>query len=136
LLRDLSFQFNEKESLMTHNGSVGTQLVPVEIHDIRGTTVRGEDNNTLGEVIDVIVDHDTMEIRYLVVDSQGWLDAESFLLPADRISADEEDDNNLVANVSRQQIENSPQYRDHAKQSEDAWKQYEQQFNSTGMKSR
>lgn len=113
---------------MTHNGSVGTQLVPEGIHDIRGTTVRGADNTRLGEVIDVIVDHETMEIRYLVVDGQGRLDTGIFLLPADRISADANNDNNLAAGATRQQIEDSPHYRDQMKQSQDQWKKYEQQF--------
>jgi sporulation protein YlmC with PRC-barrel domain len=48
---------------MTHNGSIGRQAVPEDIRDIRGTTVRGTDNNKLGEVSDVIIDHDTMDIR-------------------------------------------------------------------------
>jgi sporulation protein YlmC with PRC-barrel domain len=113
---------------MTHNGSVGTHLVPEEIHDIRGTTVRGADNTRLGEVVDVIVDHETMEIRYLVVDGQGRLDTGIFLLPADRISADANNDNNLAAGATRQQIEDSPHYRDQMKQSQDQWKKYEQQF--------
>jgi hypothetical protein len=113
---------------MTHNGSVGRQIVPEDIHDIRGTNVSGADDTELGEVIDVIVDHETMKIRYLVVDSHGWLDGGSFVLPADRVSADKYDDNKLAADVTREQIENSPQYRNQAGQSENEWKQNEQQF--------
>jgi hypothetical protein len=58
----------------------------------------------------VIFDHDTMEIRHVVVDSDGWLEAGSFLLPADRVFAAENDDNGLATEVTREQIEDSPQY--------------------------
>ena len=113
---------------MTHNGSLGTRVIPEEIRDIRGTNVRGADDTKLGEVTDVIFDHETMKIHYLIVDSDGWLEAVTFLLPADRISADKNDNDNLAATATRQQIENSPQYDDKALRSERQWKKYEQEF--------
>lgn len=113
---------------MTHNSSLGSQILPEEVRDIRGASIRGGDGTKLGDVIDVMVDHETMEVRYLVVDSSGWLDTRTFLLAADRISADENDNNNLAADVTRRQIENSPQYHDRAQQSPDEWKKYEQEF--------
>ena len=70
---------------MTHYGTLETQRVE-NVRDIRGTTVRGSEGEKLGTVEDVIFDHDTMEIRYLVVDSGGWLEAGTFLLKgSDRI---------------------------------------------------
>lgn len=113
---------------MTHNGSIGTQAVPEDIRDIRGTTVRGADNNKLGEVSDVIVDHDTMDIRYLVVESEGWLDSGTFLLPANRVSRNENDENNLAAAATRGQIEQSPAYGNQVQKSGDEWNKYETEF--------
>ena len=113
---------------MTHNGSIGTQAVPEDIRDIRGTTVRGADNKELGEVSDVIVDHDTMDIRYLVVESEGWLDSATFLLPADLVSGNENDENNLAAAVTRRQIEESPSYDNQVQKSGDEWNRYETEF--------
>ena len=113
---------------MTHNGSIGTQAVPEDIRDIRGTTVRGADNQKLGEVSDVIVDHDTMDIRYLVVESEGWLDSATFLLPADLVSRNENDENNLAAAVTRRQIEESPSYDNQVQKSGDEWNRYETEF--------
>jgi len=120
---------------MTHYGSVGTQVLTDEIRDIRGTSVRGADGTKLGEVTDVIVDHETMEIQYLVVDSDGWLEAGTFLLPAGRVSADESDANNLAADVTRQQLENSPQYKKQSLQSGDEWKKYDLEFKKYWMMS-
>jgi hypothetical protein len=113
---------------MTHYGSLGTQAVSEDVRDIRGTDVRGADNTKLGDVTDVIIDHEAMEIRYVVMDSGGWLEAGTFLLPADRMSADETDENNLTAGVTRQQIHNSPKYDKKTLHSEDEWKKYEREF--------
>jgi hypothetical protein len=113
---------------MTHNASIGTQVVPEDIRDIRGTSIRGADDSKLGDVSDVIVDHETMQIRYLVVDSQGWLDYQTFLLPAGRIAGDKSDDGNLAANVTREQIEHAPPYDKAAPKSGDEWKQYQLAF--------
>jgi sporulation protein YlmC with PRC-barrel domain len=95
---------------MAHYGTLETQPVSDDVQDIRGTTVRDWDGKKLGKVDDVIFDHDTMEIRHVVVDSDGWLEAGSFLLPADRVFAAENDDNGLATEVTREQIEDSPQY--------------------------
>lgn len=113
---------------MTHNASVGTQVVPEDIRDIRGTSIRGADDSRLGEVSDVIVDHETMQIRYLVVDSQGWLDSQTFLLPAERIAGDKNDDANLAANITREQIEHAPCYDNEAPKSGTEWRKYQLAF--------
>ena len=113
---------------MAHYGSLGTQAVADDVHDIRGTNVRGADNTELGEVRDVVFDHDNMEIAYIVVDSGGWLQAETFLIPADLVSADKTDGNNLTADVTRQQIQDSPQYDEKTLRSDDDWKKYEREF--------
>lgn len=113
---------------MAHCGSLNTQLVSDDIHDVRGTTVRGADGEKLGKIDDVIFDHDTMEIRYVVVDSGGWLESGVFVLPADSVSLDETDDDGLTVGATRQQIQNSPQYDKKSLRSEDGWKKYERTF--------
>ncbi len=114
---------------MTHNGSIGTQAIPESIRDVRGTTVRGADGEKLGEVSDVIVDHETMEIRYLVIDSAGWLESGTFLLPADRVSLDHNDQDNLAAATTRRQVREAPNCNTQAHGSGKAWNQFETEFN-------
>ena len=114
---------------MTHNGSIGTQAVPESIRDVRGTTVRGADGEQLGEVCDVIVDHETMEIRYLVIDGAGWLESGTFLLPADRVSLDHNDQDNLAAATTRRQVREAPNYNTQAHGSGKASNQFETEFN-------
>lgn len=60
---------------MAHYGTLETQPVSDDGQDIGGTTVRDSDGTKLRQVDDVTFDHDTMEIRYVVVDRDGWLEA-------------------------------------------------------------
>lgn len=113
---------------MAHYGRLGIQRMPDDIHDIRGTTVRGLDGEKLGNVKDVIFDHDTMTINYVVVDSDGWLEPGTLLLPAERICTDENHHDGLTTATTRNQIENSPQYDSESLHSGDDWKKYEQEF--------
>jgi sporulation protein YlmC with PRC-barrel domain len=113
---------------MTHYGNLGTRRVSDDIRDIRGAIVRGSDGKELGKVDDVVFDHETMEIRYVVMDSSGWWEAGTFLLPADRVSADDNHADGLATATTREQIENSPQYDTNLLRSEDEWNGYEQEF--------
>jgi sporulation protein YlmC with PRC-barrel domain len=113
---------------MAHYGSLETQPVSDEVRDIRGTTVSGSDAKKLGTVSDVIFNHDTMEISYLVVDSGGWLEGGTFLLPADRISVDENHEDGLATGTTRKQIEEAPQYDEKSLRFDREWKKYEQEF--------
>ena len=112
---------------MAHYGNLGTQ-VSDEARDVRGTTVRGGNGEDLGKISDVIFDHDTMEIGYIVVDGGDWLAAGTFLLPADRVSADEEHEDGLATDVTKQQIENAPQSDRNTLDLGDGWKKYEEEF--------
>jgi len=55
--------------------------------DIRGAKIYGRDDEKLGKIDDVIFDHTTGNIRYVVVDTGGWLSSKKFLVPPDRIRA-------------------------------------------------
>jgi sporulation protein YlmC with PRC-barrel domain len=123
---------------MAHCGSLQGRRLSNDIHDIRGTTIRGSDGEKLGQVEDVIFDHDTMEIRYLVVDGSPWLESGTYLIPADRVFTDEDDEHGLATTASANQIQSSPQYRKKSPVSpdarekdeweNDAWQKYEQEF--------
>src|SRR5581483_2546236 len=63
-LRDYRFADNETED------------------DIRGSNVYSAQNDDkLGDIDDVIFDHSTGEIRYVVIDTGGWLSSKKFIVP-------------------------------------------------------
>jgi sporulation protein YlmC with PRC-barrel domain len=113
---------------MAHCGCLGNQSVPADVHDIRGTTIRGADGEKLGTVNDVIFDHDTMEMRYLVVDSEGWLEAGTFLLPAHSVYKDTDHNAGLATPAGKQHIQNAPNYDQESLKSSDEWGKYERDF--------
>lgn len=58
---------------MAHVERLGNQAAPDDVRDVRGTVIRDSHCEKIGNIKDVILDCDTMETRYIVVDSAGWL---------------------------------------------------------------
>ncbi len=113
---------------MAHFGNLGSRQVSGDVQDIRGTVLRDSNDQKLGTVDDLIFDHDTMEIRYLVLDSEGWLQGGRFLLPVERVSADRNHEDGLTTDATRSEIKASPEYDQVSLDSDQAWKKYEQEF--------
>jgi hypothetical protein len=125
----LSHSINQQGSdFMAHFGNLGNRQVSGHVQDIRGTVLRESNDQKLGTVDDLILDHDTMEIRYLVVDSEGWLQNGRFLLPVERVSADRNHEDGLTTDATRSEIKASPRYEELSLESDRAWKKYEQEF--------
>ncbi len=73
---------------MAHYGTL-RDYRPSEVaaDDIRGSHVYGTNDDKLGKIDDIIFDHTTADIRYVVVDTGGWLSSKKFLVPTERIHA-------------------------------------------------
>ncbi len=98
--------------------------------DIRGAKIYGRDDDKLGKIEDVIFDHSTGAISYVVVDSGGLFSSKKFLVPPHRLdrSADHQDD--FAVNLSKEQIESLPAYKESDLQSEDKWRKYDTRYKS------
>ena len=70
---------------MAHYGMLRDYRFSEDVDDVRGATVYGLEDEKIGKIYDVIFDHSTGQIRYVVVDGGGWLKSKKFLVPADRI---------------------------------------------------
>ena len=99
---------------MAHYGTLGEHRFSESdtSHDIRGATVYGSDNQKLGEVDDVIFDHNTMEVAYVVVTSGGLLQSGKFIVPVERMAPDEEHERAFCAELTPQQAEDLPLYKE------------------------
>jgi hypothetical protein len=104
------------------------QFEPRVADDIRGSTVRGLNDDKLGKIDDVIFDPNTNNIRYAIIDTGGWLRTKRFIVPADRIhgSATHEDD--FEVTLTKEQIESFPAYDENALESQEKWQTYETQY--------
>jgi len=101
-----------------------------DIDDIRGAAVYGVDDEKLGKIDDVIFDNRNGELRYVVIDSGGWLTTKKFILPARQLMIREEADKDFYANITKDQVQKLPEYKEKAVESESDWTDYENRYKS------
>ncbi len=58
---------------MAHYGLLGSHHLHEATEDIRGSKLYGLNDEKLGKIDDVIFDHSSGDIRYVVADTGGWL---------------------------------------------------------------
>jgi PRC-barrel domain len=98
--------------------------------DVRGSKVYGPDDEKLGKIDDVIFDHSTGQIQYVVIDTGGWLSSKKFVVPPQtlRPSLDHEDD--FTVYLTKEQIETFPPYNESDLESDDKWSDYDGRYRS------
>lgn len=99
-----------------------------DVDDIRGSAVYGLKDDKLGKIDDVIFDSATAAIRYVVVDTGGWLSSKRFIVPADRLSASSAHEGNYHVDLTKSQIESFPPYDENAIESQEKWQDYEDRY--------
>jgi hypothetical protein len=68
----------------------------------------------IGHVEDFIIDDETWEIRYMVVDTRNWWPGKKMLVAPRWIARVSWDDSKVYVNLSREAIKNAPEYRPNA----------------------
>jgi len=100
--------------------------------DIRGAHVYGRNDEKLGKIDDVIFDHSTGAVRYVVVDTGGWFSHKKFLVPPHRLHTAAEHEGDFAVNLDKAQIETLPRYDEADLESEEKWKRYEKRYDAAG----
>jgi hypothetical protein len=98
--------------------------------DVRGSKLYGLNDEKLGKIDDVIFDHFTGLIRYIVVDTGGWLSTKKFIVPVDRLQASTEHKDDFAVSLTKQQVENFPPYQEVDLESDEQWADYEGRYRS------
>jgi PRC-barrel domain len=96
--------------------------------DIRGASIYGRNDEKLGKIDDVIFEHATGDIKYVVVDAGGWFSSRKFLVPAYRLHTSAEHDDAFTVNLDKQQIEGLPRYNETDLAAQDHWQNYEKRY--------
>ena len=98
--------------------------------DVRGSKVYGPADEKLGKIDDVIFNHSTGQIQYVVIDTGGWLSSKKFIVPpqALRPSLDHEDD--FRVELTQAQIESFPPYDEADLESDEKWADYDGRYRS------
>ena len=98
--------------------------------DIRGSKLYGLNDEKLGKIDDVIFDHTSGSIRYVVVDTGGWLSSKKFVVPVDRLRSSAEHKDDFAVDLSKEQIEGFPPYKESDLESDQQWSDYEGRYRS------
>jgi sporulation protein YlmC with PRC-barrel domain len=98
------------------------------VEDLRGSEVYGVNNEKLGTIDDVIFDHSTGDIRYIVVDAGSWLSGRKFIVPAERVAPYGNRDDKYYAELDKERIQMLPEYDEKHLGSEDSWSEYESRY--------
>jgi uncharacterized protein YrrD len=99
-----------------------------DVQDVRGAEVYGVNNEKLGTIADVIFDHSSGEIRYVVVDAGGWLTSKKFLVPINRIEPYGNHEDKFYAELDKERIQMLPEFNDETLKSERDWNDYEGRY--------
>ena len=97
-------------------------------HEVRGAEVYGVNNEKLGTVDDVIFDHSTGEIRFVVVDTGGWLSSKKFLVPLSRVQPYGIHEDTFYAELDKERIQMLPEFNHGMLKSEANWADYEKRY--------
>jgi hypothetical protein len=106
-----------------------------DVDDIRGANLYGASDEKLGEIDDVIFDHGSGQIRYVVVDTGGWLSSHKFLVPANRVEPYHKDKNDFYTDLSKERIEMFPPYDEKLLAKREHWDEYERRYEKTWSES-
>jgi sporulation protein YlmC with PRC-barrel domain len=115
---------------MAHYGILRETRMGDAIDDIRGSHLYGLNDEKLGKIDDVIFDHSTGTIRYVVVDTGGWLTTKKFIVPADGLCAASKHSDDYEVSLNKRQIENFPPFQESDLDSETKWTDYEGRYRS------
>jgi sporulation protein YlmC with PRC-barrel domain len=130
-LKEAEHSYSERRAMAIH-GNLRDFRFTSDVDDIRGSEIYGLNDDKLGTVDDIIFDIDSGDLRYLVVDTGGWLSANRFLVPAREVMNTVEGDDHFRVNLTREQIERLPAFDEQVLSSDDEFKDYEQRYHSAG----
>jgi hypothetical protein len=116
--------------IMARHGMLRDYRFPDVAEDIRGSKLYGLKDEKLGKIDDVIFDYFTGLIRYVVVDTGGWLKTKKFIVPADQLWASTEHKDDFAVELTKAQVEAFPPYNESDLESEQQWADYEGRYRS------
>src|SRR5579871_3502589 len=113
---------------MAHYGILRGESVSEAAEDIRGSHLYGVGDDKLGKIDDVIFDHASGDIRYVVVDTGGWLSSKRFIVPAESLRSSAKHEDDFEANLTKGQIESFPPYNESDLENDKKWSGYEGEY--------
>jgi sporulation protein YlmC with PRC-barrel domain len=101
-----------------------------EATDVRGSKVYGFGDEKLGKIDDIVFDHSTGHIHYVVVDTGGWLSSNKFIVPPEALRPSVDHEGDYRVDLTQDQIESLPPYNESDLESEEKWADYNGRYRS------
>jgi len=99
-----------------------------DIDDLRGADVYGVNDEKLGTIDDVIFDHSSGDIRYIVLKTGGLLSRKKVMVPANRVEPYGNHDDKFYAELDKERLEMLPEFNDETMKAQGNWSTYEQDY--------
>jgi sporulation protein YlmC with PRC-barrel domain len=99
------------------------------VDDLRGADVYGVNDEKLGSIDDVIFDHSSGDIRYIVLKTGGLLSRKKVMVPASRIEPYGNHDDKFYAELDKERLEMLPEFKDETLKSHSNWSKFEREHN-------
>jgi len=99
-----------------------------DIDDLRGAEVYGVNDEKLGTIDDVIFDHSSGEIRYILLKTGGLLSGKRVMVPANRVEPYGNHDDKFYAELDKERLEMLPEFNDDKLKNEGDWAQFEKNY--------
>ena len=114
--------------MLPHYGVLRDYRFEEEVEDLRKDEVYGVNDEKLGEISDVIFDHSTGDIRYVVLDTGGMFSRKKVIVPANRIEPYGSHEDKFYAELDKERLEMLPEYDDKMMAEGYDWSNYEKEY--------
>jgi sporulation protein YlmC with PRC-barrel domain len=99
-----------------------------DVDDLRGADVYGVNDEKLGTIDDVIFDHSSGDIRYIVLKAGGLLSRKKVMVPANRVEPYGNHDDKFYAELDKERLEMLPEFREDTMKAQGDWSTYEKDY--------
>lgn len=99
-----------------------------DVDDLRGADVYGVNDEKLGTIDDVIFDHSSGDIRYIVLKTGGLLSRKKVMVPANRVEPYGNHDDKFYAELDKERLEMLPEFHDQTLNTESDWNKFEKDY--------
>src|ERR1700757_4785108 len=105
---------------MPHYGILREQRFE-DLEDVRGAEVYGVNDEKLGTIDDVVFNHSTGNIRYIVLKTGGLFTRKRVMVPVNRVQPYGNHTDKFYAELDKERLEMLPEFDDEALKSEKGW---------------
>ena len=98
------------------------------VDDLRGADVYGVNDEKLGSIDDVIFDHSSGDIRYIVLKTGGLLSRKKVMVPANRVEPYSNHDDKFYAELDKERLEMLPEFKEETMKAQGEWSTYEKDY--------